>query len=329
MAIIYKDEDANLSILKDKTIAVIGYGSQGKHQALNMRDSGLNVIIGLRKEGKSWNMAEEDGFKVYEISEASKISDFIAILIPDVEQPRIYEKEIAPYLTKGKILGFAHGFNIHFGLIRPPNYVDVIMVAPKSPGVRVREEFLKGYGVPALVAVYQDATGYAWEEALAWAKAIGSTKPGVIKTTFKEETETDLFGEQCVLVGGLMELIKKGFEVLIENGYQPELAYFEVLNETKLIMDLIHQGGIEHMLKGVSDTAKYGGLVYGPKVIDDHVKRNMYKILENVTSGNFAKEWMGDPEKSRKKLNELMSEIQKHPIEKTGKEVRRLMGIEK
>ncbi|MDH5806726.1 MAG: ketol-acid reductoisomerase [Candidatus Methanomethylicaceae archaeon] len=329
MAIIYKDKDANLSILKNKTIAVIGYGSQGRHQALNMKDSGLKVIIGLRRNGKSWNIAKEDGFEVYEISEASKISDMILFLIPDVEQPRVYEKDVAPYLTKGKILGFAHGFNIHFGLIKPPEYVDVIMVAPKSPGVRVREEFLKGYGVPALVAVYQDATGHAWEEALAWAKAIGSTRPGVIKTTFKEETETDLFGEQCVLVGGLMELIKKGFEVLIENGYQPELAYFEVLNEAKLIMDLIYQGGIEYMLKGVSDTAKYGGLVYGPKVIDDHVKSNMYKILENITSGNFTKEWMGNPEKSIEKLNELMNEVQKHPIEKTGKEIRRLMGIEK
>lgn len=329
MAIIYKDKDADLSILKNKIIAVLGYGSQGRHQALNMRDSGLRVIIGLRRDGKSWSIAKEDGFEVYEISEASKISDMIIILIPDVEQPRIYEKSIAPYLTQGKILGFAHGFNIHFGLIKPPEFVDVIMVAPKSPGVRVREEFLKGFGVPALVAVYQDATGHAWEEALAWAKAIGSTRPGVIKTTFKEETETDLFGEQCVLVGGLMELIKKGFEVLIENGYQPELAYFEVLNETKLIMDLIHQGGIEYMLRGVSDTAKYGGLIYGPKIIDDHVKANMYKILENITSGNFAKEWMGDPEKSIKKLNELMSEVQKHPIEKTGKEVRRLMGLEK
>ncbi|MEM2525414.1 MAG: ketol-acid reductoisomerase [Candidatus Methanomethylicaceae archaeon] len=329
MAIIYKDKDANLSILKNKTIAVIGYGSQGRHQALNMKDSGLKVIIGLRRNGKSWNIAKEDGFEVYEISEASKISDMILFLIPDVEQPRVYEKDVAPYLTKGKILGFAHGFNIHFGLIKPPEYVDVIMVAPKSPGVRVREEFLKGYGVPALVAVYQDATGHAWEEALAWAKAIGSTRPGVIKTTFKEETETDLFGEQCVLVGGLMELIKKGFEVLIENGYQPELAYFEVLNEAKLIMDLIYQGGIEYMLRGVSDTAKYGGLVYGPKVIDDHVKSNMYKILENITSGNFTKEWMGNPEKSIEKLNKLMNEVQKHPIEKTGKEIRRLMGIEK
>jgi ketol-acid reductoisomerase len=327
MVEIYRDGD--LSILKDKTIGVLGYGSQGRHQALNMKDSGLNVIIGLRKGSKSWEKAKEDGFEVYEVAEASKISDFIIFLIPDVEQPSVYNKEVAPYMKDGKILGFSHGFNIHFGLIKPPKTVDVIMVAPKSPGVRVREEYIKGSGVPALVAVYQDASGKAWDEVLAWAKAIGSTRIGVIKTTFKEETETDLFGEQCVLVGGLMELIKKAFEVLIENGYQPELAYFEVLNEAKLIMDLIYQGGLENMLKGVSDTAKYGGLVYGPKVIDDHVKSNMYKILENITSGRFTKEWMGNPEESYKKLNELMNKIKEHPIEKTGKELRKLIGMEK
>jgi len=329
MAVIFKDKDADLSALKGKTIAVLGYGSQGRHQALNMRDSGLNVVIGLRKGGKSWDKAVEDGFRVVEVPEASKASDFVIILIPDVQQPKIYKEEIEPYLTKGKILGFSHGFNIHFGLIKPPTDVDVIMVAPKSPGVRVREEYLKGYGVPALVAVQQDATGHAWEEVLAWAKAIGSTRPGVIKTTFKEEAETDVFGEQCVLVGGLMELIKKGFEVLIENGYQPELAYFEVLNEAKLIMDLIYQGGMEGMLRGVSDTAKYGGLVYGPKVIDEEVKAKMRLILDNIVRGNFAKEWMGDPDQSNKRLKALMDEVSKHPIEKTGREVRRLMGIER
>ncbi|MEM3366162.1 MAG: ketol-acid reductoisomerase [Candidatus Methanomethyliaceae archaeon] len=329
MAVIFKDKDADLSALKGKTIAVLGYGSQGRHQALNMKDSGLNVVIGLRKGSKSWDKAVEDGFRVFEVSEASKISDFIIVLIPDVQQPKIYKEEIEPYLSKGKILGFSHGFNIHFGLIKPPSDVDVIMVAPKSPGVRVREEYLKGYGVPALVAVQQDATGHAWDEVLAWAKAIGSTRPGVIKTTFKEEAETDIFGEQCVLVGGLMELIKKGFEVLVENGYQPELAYFEVLNEAKLIMDLIHQGGMEGMLKGVSDTAKYGGLVYGPKVIDEEVKAKMRLVLDNIVKGNFAQEWMGNPEESNRRLKALMEEVPKHPIEKTGKEVRRLMGIEK
>ncbi len=329
MAIVYKDKDADLSVLKGKTIAVLGYGSQGRHQALNMKDSGLNVVIGLKKGSKSWEKAVEDGFRVLEVSQASKASDFIIALIPDVQQPRIYKEEIAPYLTSGKILGFSHGFNIHFGLIKPPKDVDVIMVAPKSPGVRVREEYAKGYGVPALVAVQQDASGLAWQEVLAWAKAIGSTRPGVIKTTFKEEAETDIFGEQCVLVGGLMELIKKGFEVLVESGYQPELAYFEVLNEAKLIMDLIHQGGMEGMLKGVSDTAKYGGLIYGPKVIDGEVKAKMYLILDNIVKGNFAKEWMGDPEESNRRLRALMEEVSKHPIERTGKEIRRLMGIEK
>ncbi|MEJ5292512.1 MAG: ketol-acid reductoisomerase [Candidatus Methanosuratincola sp.] len=329
MVTIYKDSDADLSVLKGKRIAVLGYGSQGKHQALNLRDSGLDVIIGLKKDSRSWKSAEEDGFKVYAVSEASALADFIIMLIPDVRQPEVYRNEIAPNLKEGKILGVSHGFNIHFGLIRPPADVDVIMVAPKSPGVRVREEFLKGYGVPSIVAVYQDHSGKAWAETLAWAKGIGSTRPGVIKTTFKEETETDIFGEQCVLVGGLMELIKTGFEVLIENGYQPEVAYFEVCNEAKLIMDLIFQGGMEKMLRGVSDTAKYGGLVYGPKVIDDDTKRKMQWVLDNITSGNFAKEWMSNPAESMQRLSSLMEESSRHPIEKVGKEVRRLMGQEK
>ncbi|MBM5804968.1 MAG: ketol-acid reductoisomerase [Candidatus Verstraetearchaeota archaeon] len=329
MAVIYKDGDADLSVLKGKTIAVLGYGSQGRHQALNLKDSGMKVIIGLKRGSPSWKRAEDEGLKVFEVAEASKKADFIILLVPDVQQPEVYRKEIAPYLTKGKMLGFSHGFNIHFGLIKPPKDVDVIMVAPKSPGVRVREEYLKGYGVPALVAVYQDHSKKAMNEALAWAKAIGSTRPGVIETTFKEEAETDIFGEQCVLVGGLMELIKTGFEVLTESGYQPELAYFEVCNEAKLIMDLIFQGGMEGMLRGVSDTAKYGGLVYGPKVIDDEVKAKMYLVLDNIVKGNFAKEWMSDPEESNKRLKALMKESSKHPIEKTGKEIRHLMGQER
>ncbi|MEM4656931.1 MAG: ketol-acid reductoisomerase [Candidatus Methanosuratincola sp.] len=329
MVTIYKDSDADLSVLKGKKIAVLGYGSQGRHQALNLKDSGLDVIIGLKKGSKSWKLAEEDGFKVYQVSDASKLADFIIMLIPDVRQPEVYASEIAPNLNAGKILGVSHGFNIHFGLVKPPKDVDVIMVAPKSPGVRVREEYLKGYGVPSIVAVHQDYSGKAWAETLAWAKGIGSTRPGVIKTTFKEETETDIFGEQCVLVGGLMELIKTGFEVLTEKGYQPEVAYFEVCNEAKLIMDLIFQGGMERMLKGVSDTAKYGGLVYGPKVIDDDAKRKMEWVLENITSGKFAKEWMSDPAASMKRLDALMQETMNHPIEKVGKEVRRLMGQEK
>ncbi|MDH7556416.1 MAG: ketol-acid reductoisomerase [Candidatus Methanosuratincola sp.] len=329
MVTIYKDNDADLSALNGKKIAVLGYGSQGRHQALNLKDSGLDVVIGLKKGSKSWKIAEEDGFKVYSVADASKLADFIIMLIPDVRQPEVYASEIAPNLKAGKILGVSHGFNIHFGLVKPPKDVDVIMVAPKSPGVRVREEYLKGYGVPSIVAVYQDYSGKAWAETLAWAKGIGSTRPGVIKTTFKEETETDIFGEQCVLVGGLMELIKTGFEVLTEKGYQPEVAYFEVCNEAKLIMDLIFQGGMEKMLKGVSDTAKYGGLVYGPKVIDDDTKKKMEWVLGNITSGNFAKEWMSDPAASMKRLDALMEETMNHPIEKVGKEVRRLMGQEK
>ncbi len=329
MVVVYKDSDADLSALKGKKIAVLGYGSQGRHQALNLKDSGLDVIVGLKPDGKSWKTAVEDGMKVYPVSEAAKQADFIIMLIPDVRQPKVYGEEVAPHLTKGKIFGVSHGFNVHFGLIKLPKDIDVIMVAPKSPGVRVRQEFLKGYGVPSIVAVYQDASKNAWRETLAWAKGIGSTRPGVVKTTFKEETETDIFGEQCVLVGGLMELIKTGFEVLIERGYQPEIAYFEVCNEAKLIMDLIWEGGMERMLKGVSDTAKYGGLAYGPKVIDDDTKRKMNEILDYIVAGKFAREWMSDPEASMKRLNAYMEETKKHPIEKTGKEVRRLMGQEK
>lgn len=329
MVTVYKDNDADLSVLMGKKIAVLGYGSQGRNQALNLKDSGLDVVVGLKPESKSCRIAEADGLKAYPVSEAAGMADFIIMLIPDVQQPRVYREEVEPHLKKGKILGVSHGFNIHFGLIKPPKGVDVIMVAPKSPGIRVRQEFLKGYGVPSIVAVYQDASKNAWKETLAWAKGIGSTRPGVVKTTFKEETETDIFGEQCVLVGGLMELIKTGFEVLVERGYQPEIAYFEVCNEAKLIMDLIWEGGMERMLKGVSDTAKYGGLVYGPKVIDDETKRKMNEVLDYIVTGKFAKEWMSDPEESMKRLNAYMEETRRHPIEKTGKEVRRLMGQEK
>jgi ketol-acid reductoisomerase len=329
MVVIYKDSDADLSVLKGKKIAVLGYGSQGRHQALNLKDSGMDVIVGLKRDSKSCKTAEEDGLKVYSVSEATKLADLIIMLIPDVRQPKVYREEVAPHLRKGKILGVSHGFNIHFGLIKPPKDVDVIMVAPKSPGVRVRQEYLKGYGVPSIVAVYQDSSKNAWKETLAWAKAIGSTRPGVVKTTFKEETETDIFGEQCVLVGGLMELVKTGFEVLTERGYQPEIAYFEVCNEAKLIMDLIWEGGMEKMLKGVSDTAKYGGLVYGPKVIDDDTKKKMNEVLDYIVTGKFANEWMSNPEESMQRLNLYMEETKRHPIEKTGKEVRRLMGQDK
>ncbi len=329
MTKVYYDADVSLDVLKEKTIAVIGYGSQGHAQAQNMRDSGLNVIIGLRPNGESWNRAKADGFDVYPISEAAKKADIIHILIPDPSQPEVYNKEVKPHLKKGKVLGFSHGFNIHFKQIVPPKDVDVVMVAPKSPGARMREIYREGFGVPALIAVYQNPSGKGKDMALAMAKAIGSTKAGVLETTFKDETESDLIGEQAVLVGGLIELIKKGFEVLVENGYPPELAYFEACNEAKLIMDLIYQKGFSGMLKAVSDTAKYGGLTVGPKVIDECVKQNMRKAAKKVQNGKFAKEWIRENKKGRPVLNKLMQELEKHQIEKVGKFIRKTAGIEK
>jgi ketol-acid reductoisomerase len=326
---IYFDKDVTLEPVKNKTISVIGYGSQGKAQALNMRDSGLNVIIGLRPGGESWKKAEEDGFKVFTISEAAKKGDMIFMLTPDMVQPSMYKESIEPYLTKGKVLDFAHGFNIHFKQIVPPKNIDVIMVAPKSPGLRVRETYLDGFGVPALIAVYQNYSGIAKETALAISKALGCTRAGVLETTFKDETESDLIGEQTVLVGGLIELIKKGFEVLVENGYPPELAYFEACNEAKLIMDLIYQRGITGMLKAVSITANYGGLKIGPKVIDEHVKENMRKVVKYVQNGKFAEEWIREHNSGEKELKALMREIEEHQIEKIGSVIRRTSGIEK
>jgi ketol-acid reductoisomerase len=328
LARIYKDHEIDDSILRGSTIAVIGYGSQGRAQALNLRDSGFDVIIGLRKEGQSWRLAASEGFAVYEIPEAVKRGEVILFLIPDTEQPKVYEEKVKPYISRGKSLCFAHGFNIHFGIIKPPKEVDVFMVAPKSPGAKVREMYLQGKGVPALVAVYNDYSGKALQKALAIAKGVGCARAGVIETTFKEETETDLIGEQCVLVGGLMELIKKGFEVLVEEGYQPEVAYFEVCNEAKLIMDLIYSGGLLHMLKNVSDTAKYGGLTVGPKVIDEAVKEKMREAAKRVRDGSFAKEWVEECASGKKRLSELMKGVEAHLIERVGKEMRKLAGIE-
>lgn len=329
MAKVYYDADVNLDSLKGKTVAVIGYGSQGQAQAKNMKDSGINVILGLRPEGSSWEKAEKDGFNVYSVPDAVKKADIVHMLIPDLEQPEAYKNQVAPYLVEGKTLGFSHGFNIHFKQIVPPPYVDVIMVAPKSPGPRVRETFLEGFGVPALVAVYQNPSGKALETVLAMAKSMGCTRAGVLETTFKEETETDLVGEQAVLVGGLIELIKDGFEVLVEAGYQPELAYFEVCNEAKLIMDLIYQKGFVGMLRAVSDTAKYGGLTVGPKVIDKHVKANMEKVVENVQNGEFAKDWISKSAKAKEVLDVLIKEVEDHQIESVGKFIRKMAGIEK
>jgi len=329
MVKVYYDADVSLDPLKNKTIAVIGYGSQGHAQAQNMRASGLNVILGLRPEGKSWNRAKKDGFEVYQVSEAAEKGDIVHMLIPDLEQSAVYRDHVEPHMTSGKALGFAHGFNIHFKQIVPPRHVDVVMVAPKSPGFKVRDMYLNGFGVPALIAVYQDYSGQAKEVALAMARSLGCTKAGVLETTFKEETESDLVGEQTVLIGGLIELIKKGFEVLVEAGYQPELAYFEACNEAKLIMDLIYQGGFTGMLKAVSKTANYGGLVVGPKVIDEHVKQNMRKAVRDVQSGKFAKEWIKERETGEKKLTALIKKLEEHQIERVGRFIRKTAGIEK
>lgn len=328
MVKIYYDGDADLSVLSGKTVAIVGYGIQGSAQAKNLRDSGVKVILGLRPEGKSWKLAEDEGFDVFSISEATKAGDLIIMLIPDMAQPEVYQKHIKENLTEGKALGFSHGFNIHFKTIVPPKDVDVIMIAPKSPGKRLRQMYVDGSGVPALLAVEQDYTGRAKDTALAWAKGIGSTVAGVLETSFKEETESDLIGEQTVLVGGLIELIKKGFEVLVEEGYQPELAYFEACNEAKLIMDLIFTSGITGMLKGVSTTANYGGVTVGPKVIDEQVKEKMKQAAKRVKSGEFAKEWIAESKSGGKKLKQLLKENEEHQIEKVGKIIRKMAGIE-
>jgi len=325
---IYRDDDVSLEPLKDKLIAVIGYGSQGRAQALNFRDSGLKVIVGVRPEGGSWKLASSDGFEVYPIAEACEKADIIHILIPDMVQPEVYREYIEGKLKPGKTLGFAHGFNIHFKQIVPPWYVDVVMVAPKAPGPKVRELYVKGFGVPALVAVYQDYTGGAWGKVLAMAKALGCTKAGVIETTFKDETESDLIGEQTVLVGGILELIKNGFEVLVEAGYPEELAYFEACNEAKLIIDLIYEGGFTKMLRSVSDTAKHGGLTIGPKIIDQNVKENMRRAVEYVKSGRYAEEWIREYRAGMPNLRKLLSEIENHPIEIIGRRIRKLSGLE-
>ncbi len=323
---IYREEDIQTNILRNKTVSVIGYGSQGRAQALNMRDSGLNVIIGLRK-GKSWSKAEKEGFQVKKVNEATEEGDVILVLIPDMVQSKVFKGEIGPNLSEGKALCFAHGFAIHYNLITPPENVDVFMVAPKGPGAVVRRNYLEGFGVPSLIAVHQNYTGKAKEKALEIGKAIGSARVGLIETTFKEETETDLIGEQAVLVGGLIELIKKGFEVLTELGYQPEVAYFEVLNEAKLIMDLIYSRGFTGMLNSVSVTARYGGLKVGPQVLDEHVKESMKKAAEKVRNGSFAKEWVKEYESGGKTLEKLLQKISSHEIEEVGSKIRKLAKI--
>jgi ketol-acid reductoisomerase len=318
---IYYDADASLEPLRGKTIAVIGYGSQGRAQALNLRDSGLRVVVGLRSEGRSYEVAKADGFEPVPMEVAAERGDVILMLVPDVPMAEVYSRYVEPHLKPGKTLVFAHGYNVHFGRIRPPKDVNVVLVAPKSPGPLLRQKFLEGKGVPALLAVHNDATGEAKSVDLAIAKGLGCTRAGVIETTFAEETETDLLGEQAVLVGGVMELIKKGFEVLVENGYQPELAYFEVCNELKLIVDLIYSGGLMGMLRAVSDTAKYGGLTVGPRIVDEHVKENMRRALRAIRSGEFERSWTGNP-RAYEELERLMRELEQHPLEKVGRELR-------
>ena len=325
MATIYYDQDADLSRLEGRRVAVIGYGSQGHAHALNLRDSGVDVAVGLYKGSKSWPKAEAEGLKVMTVSEAAQWADIIMLLIPDTAQPRVYKEEIAPYLSKGQTLMFAHGFNIRFGQIVPPPDVDVSMVAPKAPGHRLRELYVEGVGTPALVAVHQDVSGEALQDALAYAKALGCTKAGVILTTFAEETETDLFGEQAVLCGGISALIKAGFETLVEAGYQPEVAYFECVHELKLIVDLIYQGGLSYMRYSVSDTAEHGDYTAGPKIITEQVRENMRQILRDIQNGTYAREWILENQAGRPFFNSMRQREREHLVEKVGRELRRMM----
>lgn len=323
---LYYDSDADLSLLSGKKVAVLGYGSQGHAHALNLRDSGVEVVVGLRKESRSWKKAEVDGIKVVETAEAAKLGDVVMVLLPDQNQAEAYEKDIQPNLDAGNALAFAHGFNIHFNQILPPEDVDVFMVAPKSPGHLMRRVFSENGGVPCLLAIYQDATRNAKQLALAYAKGIGGTRAGVIETTFKEETETDLFGEQTVLCGGVTELIKAGFETLVNAGYQPEIAYFECLHEMKLIVDLFYEGGIAQMYYSVSDTAEYGGMTRGPKVITDDTRLRMQEILQSVQNGSFAREWISENKAGRPVLNAHRKQHQDLQIEKVGKHLREMMA---
>ncbi len=320
----YYDKDANMSVISSKTIAVIGYGSQGRGQALNLKDSGLRVIIGLRP-GKSWELAKNEGFEVMDVATAAQNADIIQILIPDEQQGAVYREHIARHLTKGKTLMFSHGFNIHFGQIVPPADVDVIMVAPKGPGHMVRRTYTEGKGVPALIAIHQDCSGNARATALAYAKGIGATRAVVFETTFREETETDLFGEQVVLCGGITSLIKAGFETLVNAGYAPEMAYLEVLHETKLIVDLIYEGGFTKMRNSISNTAQFGDLTRGPRVIGPEARHAMQDILTEIQSGAFAKEWMLENMVNRPVFTALTRADEEHLIERIGKEIRATM----
>ncbi len=325
MAKIYYQEDCNLSLLEGKTIAVIGYGSQGHAHALNAKESGCNVIIGLYEGSKSWAKAQAQGFEVYTAAEAAKKADIIMILINDELQADMYKKDIEPNLEDGNMLMFAHGFNIHFGCITPPKDVDVTMIAPKGPGHTVRSEYLEGKGVPCLVAVQQDSTGKALETALAYALAIGGARAGVLETTFRTETETDLFGEQAVLCGGVCALMQAGFETLVEAGYDPRNAYFECIHEMKLIVDLIYQSGFAGMRYSISNTAEYGDYVTGPKLITEETKKTMKKILADIQDGTFAGKWIAENKNGRTFFNSKRSQLKKHQMEIVGEELRKNM----
>jgi ketol-acid reductoisomerase len=325
MAKMYYDKDADLNLLKGKKIAIIGFGSQGHAHALNLHDSGCDVIVGLYKGSRSWSKAEEAGLKVMTPAEATAASDIVMILVQDNVQKELYEKEIGPNLRAGNMLMFAHGFNIRYSQIIPPHDVDVTMVAPKSPGHRMREVFTQGGGVPGLLAVYQDATGHAKELALAYARGIGCTRAGVIETTFEEETETDLFGEQAVLCGGVSALIKAGFETLVEAGYQPEIAYFECLHELKLIVDLIQQGGLSYMRYSISDTAEHGDYYAGPRIITEETRAEMRRLLKAIQDGSYAREWILENQAGRPFFNSMRKQEKNHLIERVGRELRRMM----
>jgi ketol-acid reductoisomerase len=326
MAKIYYDKDAKLEVLKKRKVAVVGYGSQGHAHALNLKDSGVDVRVGLHAGSKSVKKAEGAGLRVVSVSEASKEADVIMVLIPDQTQKRVYDAEIAPHLGKGKALFFAHGFNIHFGQIRPPENVDVLLVAPKGPGHLVRRQYQDGRGIPCLIAVHQDATGKAKQLGLAYARAIGGGRAGVLETTFKEETETDLFGEQVVLCGGASALVKAGFETLVEAGYQPESAYFECLHELKLIVDLMYEGGLAWMRHSISDTAEYGDYTRGPRIVTDETRNEMRRILKEIQSGQFAKEFILENQVGRPVFDKLREKEAEHPIETVGKKLRGMMS---
>jgi len=326
MAKIYYEKDADLGVLKEKVIAIVGYGNQGHAQAQNLRDSGLKVIVGELEGSPGWMRAKEAGFEVETAKKAAQKANIIQILVPDEFQAKLYQTDILPLLKKGNALGFSHGFNIHFHQIVPPQWVDVFMVAPKGPGVLLRRTYQEGKGVPCLIAIEQDASGLAKEIALAYARGIGGTRAGVIETTFREETETDLFGEQVVLCGGVTALIKAGFETLVEAGYQPEMAYFECLHELKLIVDLLQESGLSGMRSAISNTAQYGDLTRGPRIITEKTREEMRKILQEVQSGQFAREWIMENQTNQPVFNALTKKDEEHLIEKVGKKLRGMMG---